>query len=358
MLSLEGFRNYDRAEVEFSPQVNLIAGRNGAGKTNLIEAVHILSSGASHRSSSLEAAVRHDDERAVLRSRALTGDRELAIDAEIRRGGGLRLLINKVPWGKGSKSGIGVVVFSPDDLQLIKGGPDERRRFLDLGAASLRPLAVAERQEFDRALRQRNGALRAAQSNSRALGSVDTWSEQLVKTGAAVTRSRLRLVANLEEPVRRRYSDTAGTGVSVSMEYVSEWVTEGEARLEEDLAQSLLAARSSDLERGLTTVGPHRDDLSLRIAGDARVFASQGEQRSLAIALRLAQYDLLVGVGERPVLLLDDVFSELDVSRRGYLSEAVAGGGQVLITAADPEGVPLAADRVFLVEGGKVLRDG
>ena len=361
-LQVTDFRNYAQTSVEFAAGLNLVVGRNGQGKTNLVEAINVLCGLGSHRGATGEAMVRHGAERSVISGQGRASGRELRVDAEVRRTGGTRLLINRVAAERLAGSvGLVTVTFSPDDLVIIKGPPEERRRLLDQGAARVRPLAGVERQEFDKVLRQRTGLLKAAPHSPRALASMDVWDESFARAGAAVVRNRLRVLDALRPEVRRRYAAVAGasSAVEVGLEYRASWSQESvveEAEIREALALALAKARPRDLERGVSTVGPHRDDLEVVLAGtDARMFASQGEQRSLALSLRMAERDLVAEArGEDPILVLDDIFSELDEIRREHLLEMVATSGQTIATAASGAGWQLAVQRSLLVQAGSV----
>jgi DNA replication and repair protein RecF len=366
-LRLTDFRNYADAAVEFRPGLNLVVGRNGQGKTNLLEAINVLSGLGSHRGAAGEAMVRQGAERAVLSGTGSAGGRDVRVDAEVKRTGGTRLLVNRVAVERMSASSsagmLVAVAFSPDDLVIIKGGPEERRRLLDQGAARVRPLGATERQEFERVLRQRTGLLKAAPNSQRALATLDVWDESFARAGAVVVRNRLAVLDRLRPEVLRRYRSVSGQAGEVSVEYKASWLEPGTAStaseegLRAALFDALAKARSRDLERGVSTVGPQRDDVEVLLEGaDARLFASQGEQRTLALSLRMAERDLVAANrGEDPILLLDDIFSELDEVRRGHLVEMVAASGQTIATATSGAGWPMAVSQTLMVEAGRVL---
>jgi DNA replication and repair protein RecF len=366
-LRLTDFRNYADAAVEFRPGLNLVVGRNGQGKTNLLEAINVLSGLGSHRGAAGEAMVRQGAERAVLSGTGSAGGRDVRVDAEVKRTGGTRLLVNRVAVERMSASSsagmLVAVAFSPDDLVIIKGGPEERRRLLDQGAARVRPLGATERQEFERVLRQRTGLLKAAPTSHRALATLDVWDESFARAGAVVVRNRLAVLDRLRPEVLRRYRSVSGLAGEVSVEYKASWLEPGTAStaseegLRAALFDALAKARSRDLERGVSTVGPQRDDVEVLLEGaDARLFASQGEQRTLALSLRMAERDLVAANrGEDPILLLDDIFSELDEVRRGHLVEMVAASGQTIATATSGAGWPMAVSQTLTVEAGRVL---
>ena len=370
-LHLMDFRNYAEASVEFTPGLNLVVGRNGQGKTNLVEAINVLCGLGSHRGATAEAMVRQDTERAVISGTGTAHGREVRVDAEIKRSGGTRLLVNRVAVERqGTSAALVAVAFSPDDLVIIKGGPEERRRLLDQGAARVRPLAGTERQEFERVLRQRTGLLKAVPNSSRALTTLDVWDESFARAGAVVVRNRLAVLDNLRPEVQRRYRAVSGLQTEVSVEYRASWMEgagslslgAGAPKLTEEgiravLLDALAQARPRDLERGVSTVGPHRDDLEVLLEGaDARLYASQGEQRSLALSLRMAERDLVAEArGEDPILLLDDIFSELDDARREHLVAMVASSGQTVATATSGAGWPLAVAQTLTVDAGRVV---
>lgn len=358
-LELLDFRNYESAHVQFAGGFNLVVGGNGQGKTNLLEAVHVACGLGSHRTSTAAPLVRTGSERAVIRMRTLVGTRQVAVDAEVRASGGTRLLLNRSPW-RGSGPGTPTaVLFSPDDLAIVKGGPEERRRFLDQASASLKPVAAADRLAFERVLRQRNAALKAVHSNPGALETLDVWSERLVEAASMVVWARVRALRLLAPSIERHYRSMAKGGEEVSASYLFEGVGRVPGSLEEtaeDIRSVLPRLRSREIDRGVTLVGPHRDDMLISLGdAEARLYASQGEQRTLALALRVAQKDLIAEVrGEDPILLLDDVFSELDDRRRAELAELVGGSQQAIATTASPGGLPVIPSRSLVVEEGKV----
>lgn len=358
-LELTDFRNYGSLEIDFSAGLNLIVGGNGQGKTNLLEAIYVLAALGSHRSSSFAPLVGQGAGRAIVRAGGSAHGRDLRVDAEIRASGGMRLLVNKVAMrgGEALAAGFSAVIFSPEDLSLIKEGPEGRRRFIDQAAGQMRPMAVAARQDFERVLRQRNAALKAASYGGRP-PALDAWDEQFVKASAAVVTARMDLLSGLAPRAHAHYRRLAQSDVRPELLYRASWTesTVVEPSEAEELLRSALAAsRPREIERGMSLVGPQRDDVEIRLDGaETRSFASQGEQRSLALSLRLAQRDLVKeSRDEDPILLLDDVFSELDEGRRAQLGELVSGAGQVLATSTAVDEVPGMQARTFIVERGK-----
>ncbi|MDQ3914512.1 MAG: DNA replication/repair protein RecF [Actinomycetota bacterium] len=377
-LALEDWRNYERESLELSRGLNLVVGPNAQGKTNLLEAVHCLSGFGSPRAADT-ALVRHGTERALLHAAAVRRAREVRIDLEIRPGKGTRALLNKTPVQPRLLGDMCVsVFFGPDELSLIKGSPDGRRRFLDELVVKLRPARDGLRREFDRTLKQRNALLKSAPRGGSAsvTATLDVWDAALARAGAALTAVRLEVLAGLMPLAAKRYEEVAGGG-RLELEYASSWIA-GEGSpggidavpsdtsvLEERLRDAIAAARPREIERGVGLVGPQRDDVTVLLASgggpggsptDARTFASQGDQRTCALALKLGEHDLLSdALGEEPILLLDDVFSELDPARRAWLADAVRSIGQTLVSTTEPEGVEmLSPDRVLEVSAGRV----
>ncbi|MEX2552972.1 MAG: DNA replication/repair protein RecF [Actinomycetota bacterium] len=360
-LRLTNFRNYGEVTAEFEPGLNLIVGGNGQGKTTLLEAIYCLSALGSHRTSTASAMVKHDEKSALVMATGRIGGSSVEATAEIVRGAGMKVWLNKQRVGRGSSHrSLTAILFSPEDLGLIKGGPEERRRFMDHAAARTRPVAVADRLDFEKALRQRNGVLKAARTSERALKQLEVWNEQLARSGAAVVKNRLEvLFGGLAESAARRYSQLA-TSDPPSLTYQPSWSSEEITEPREDVAGTILealeATRARDLETASTSAGPHRDDLAIELGGTAaRTFASQGEQRSLSLSLRMAERDVVERAqGEAPILLLDDVFSELDQARRDRLAELVAQSGQTIATATAAEPLPLEGGRTMRVDQGKL----
>ena len=366
-LWLTDFRCYEQAEFEAGPGITVLAGGNAQGKTSVLEAVGWLARMSSFRGAPDGALVRMGTERAVVRAeveRAASGpDRPpQLVEAEIPAAGRNRVLVNRKPLPR-TRDLLGtlrVTVFAPDDLRLVKGGPAERREELDDLLVALSPRYDAVESDYDRVLRHRNAWLRTWSRNDDP-GTLDVWDEQLVRAGAELVRGRLKLLERLAAPLGKAYGEVAGAAADVSGTYEAAWV-EGplldESRVEDVaplLATAVARSRSADLERRVSLVGPHRDDWRLSIDGlDARRYGSQGEQRSLALAIRLAGHAVVADVvGEAPVLLLDDVFSELDEGRSASLV-AHLPEGQALVTTAGHLPAGLTADRVVWVAGGRL----
>jgi DNA replication and repair protein RecF len=364
LLTLTDFRNYTEAELALDPGPSVLLGRNGEGKTNLVEAVGYVASLASHRVASDTPLVRRGADRAVVRAVVVQDSRELLVELEITPGKANRARLNRSPLTRVRDvlGALRAVLFAPEDLAIVRGDPSERRRFLDELLVARTPRYAGVRADYDRVLRQRNALLKTAAGGRRNadLSTLDVWDGHLAKHGAALLAGRIALVEALAPYVKDAYHDVSAGGGPAVATYTSalpDLVADRDA-LESALLAALAESRPRELERGITLVGPHRDDMTLTI-GDlpARGYASHGESWSLALALKLASYDLLRADGGEPVLLLDDVFAELDASRRDRLARRAAQATQVLVTAAVPEDVPAALAGVrFDVVAGAVHR--
>ena len=451
-LALTDFRSYAGVELSLEPGVSTLLGLNGQGKTNLVEAAAYVATLGSHRVATDAPLVRSGTERAILRAAVTSGARDSLVEIEINPGRANRARLNRAPVTR-PRQVLGVlrtVLFAPEDLALVKGDPEQRRRFLDDLLVTSAPRYAGVRADYERVLRQRTALLkslrghpgRAGRAGSRAYAhagapreaghggtgengtgengagqdgagqnglsqdgtaqdstgrdgtgrdgaprngrpggltgpaarTLDVWDEHLATAGAELLAARIALTATLRPLVARSYGAVAGAGaVEAGLSYRQSLRIPGPggaaepaepaadaARLADGLREALAAVRGEELERGVCLVGPHRDDLELRI-GDlpARGYASHGESWSMALALRLSAFEALRGGGDDPVLLLDDVFAELDTGRRERLAGLVAGAEQVLVTAAVPADVPAALHGArFDVGGGRVTRAG
>jgi DNA replication and repair protein RecF len=383
-LSLTDYRNYAVAEVTLGPGPTTIIGANGQGKTNFIEAAAYLATLGSHRVATDAPLIRQGADRAVVRGVVTAAGRDSLLEVEINPGRANRLRVNRAAARPREALGIlRCVLFAPEDIAIVKGDPDQRRRYLDDLLVSMRPRYAGVRADYERALRQRTALLKSAKARGAVPpGALDVWDDQLVSAGAVLTAGRLRLVAAIrpllagcysavsgaerDTDVRYRMAAARAAGASDSADSTAagdpiDPSSAGETEPDQEkialaLRDALAARRRAELERGVCLVGPHRDELELRIGGlPSRGYASHGESWSLALALRLAAYQLLSGDGAPgdPVLLLDDVFAELDTGRRDRLAALVARAEQVLVTAAVPEDVPegLAGARLQVASG-------
>lgn len=371
-LQLADFRSYTAVDVALTDGVTTFVGANGQGKTNLVEAIEYLSTLSSHRVSTDLPLVRAGCERAVVRARVQAGrddPRKLQLEVEITPGKANRAQLNRSPLRR-ARELIGVlrtVVFSPEDLAVVKGDPSERRHFLDDLLVTRWPRMAGVRADYDRVLRQRNTLLKSLSGRSRggapapeAASTLDVWDTHLARAGGELLAARLTTLADLGPHAAKAYADIAPTNNDATAEYKSPVGLDG-AVSREELAEVLVAAmrerRPDEIQRGVSLVGPHRDDIALALGVlPAKGYASHGESWSLALALRLGSFHLLRADGIEPVLVLDDVFAELDVTRRERLAGGVSAAEQVLITAAVGADVPaLLHGRRFEVRAGEVV---
>ncbi|MGO4783588.1 DNA replication/repair protein RecF [Cryobacterium sp. W22_MBD10_FK3] len=382
-LSLTDFRNYAQAEVPFGAGPNLIVGRNGQGKTNLVEALGFLSTLSSHRVSQTGAMVRSGEDSAIIRARLEYNGRDILAEVQINRSGLNRAQINRsVIKTRELPRYFSSVLFAPEDLALVRGDPSGRRRFLDQLLVLQSPRLSGVLTDYDRVLKQRNTLLKSARASglkTTQLGTLDIWDERLVALGSEIIDARANLVAQLLPPLSAAYRSVAGADhgpnlvASLSILGADEDETASPAAAAQPVGPgsetadtfrtALVGLRRKELDRGMTLAGPHRDDLVFELNNlPAKGYASHGESWSFALALKLASAELLrrdSSSGD-PVLILDDVFAELDQSRRRRLAEAVTGYEQVLITAAVFEDVPavLAAHAIHIHAGAVVDAPG
>jgi DNA replication and repair protein RecF len=413
-LALTDFRSYAAVDLSLDPGVSTLIGANGQGKTNVVEAVGYLATLGSHRVASDGPLVRHGAERAILRGAVTSAERDSLVEIEINPGRANRARLNRSPVSR-PRQVLGVlrtVLFAPEDLSLVKGDPEQRRRYLDDILVARAPRYAAVRGDYERVLRQRTALLKSLRgrpwarqlagagragprhgspdegfpadsggdgaTGGSAATTLDVWDEHLATKGAELLAARISLTGALRPLVAKAYTAVSGESAAASIAYRQAFSINipgqrngaGDAerpepepdaeRLAAWLREALALARAEEIERGVCLVGPHRDELELRI-GDlpARGYASQGESWSAALALRLAAFELLRENGDDPVLLLDDVFAELDSGRRERLAAVAAGAEQVIVTAAVAQDVPqVLAGARFEVAEGSVTRAG
>jgi DNA replication and repair protein RecF len=366
-LGLRDFRSWAHAELELTPGRTVFVGPNGYGKTNLVEALWYSSTLGSHRVATDAPLVRVGAPRAVVSTIVVNDGRECAVDLEIAAGRANKARLNRSPV-RSPREVIGVlraVLFAPEDLALVRGDPSDRRRYLDDLAAVRRPRVAAVRADYEKVLRQRTALLKSAsgarfRGDRGSLDTLDVWDGHLAAHGAELMAARIDLVNELAPEVQKSYQLLAPASRPTAISYRAsvdfETGSTDVEQLRTALLEQMTQRRDAELERGVCLVGPHRDDLELRLGEQpAKGFASHGESWSMALALRLASYELLRADGSDPVLLLDDVFAELDAARREALAAAAASAEQVLVTAAVLDDVPhdWDAERVTIA-----LRDG
>jgi DNA replication and repair protein RecF len=367
-LALTDFRSYPEVDVVLEPGVTALIGPNGQGKTNLVEAIGYLATLGSHRVAHDAPLVRQGATRAVVRGLVARDGRETAVEVEITPGKANRARLggSAVTRARDVLGTLRTVLFAPEDLAIVKGDPAGRRDYLDELLVARAPRFAAVRADYDRVLKQRNALLKSAGQARRSgaeLRTLDVWDSHLATAGAELLAGRHDLIDALRPLVDKAYAAVSRGGGPTALDYQSSVPPEVAGSVDRDLLSAALSAelaasRDKELDRGVTLVGPHRDELLLSIGGlPAKGYASHGESWSLALALRLAAYDLLRSDGGEPVLILDDVFAELDASRRESLAELVAPAEQVLITAAVVGDVPeeLVGAR-YDVAAGEVTR--
>lgn len=358
-VALDDFRSYRHAVVEFAPGTTVLLGSNGQGKTNLVEAVSYLSAFSSHRVSAEQALVRlplSPDEPqpggAVVRVRLVTaGERETVIELEIVRGKANRAKVNRTQVRPREVLGLlKSVVFSPEDLQIVRGDPQVRRQFLDDLLIQQHPLIAQVKSDFDKVARQRAALMKSAQSQLRRgftpdFSTVEVWDDTFAQLSAQLSLARVGLVEELRGPAAHAYEEIGGSPRKLDIEFLA---SQGNCPVDGDVAtiagelkEILASARMKEAERGVNLFGAHRDDLKLTLGGmPVKGYASHGETWSVALSLRLGAFELLSRDGDTPILILDDVFAELDSSRRAGLTRMITGAEQVLITAAVADDVP------------------
>lgn len=366
-LELVDFRSYERVGVDLEPGPNVLVGANGVGKTNLVEALGYVATLDSHRVATDAPLVRMGATSAVIRCAVAHEGRELLIELEIVPGKANRARLGRSP-ARRARDVLGalrLVLFAPEDLELVRGDPAERRRYLDDLLVTRQPRYAGVRADYERVVKQRNALLRTAYLARKTggtrggdLSTLAVWDTHLAHHGAELLAGRLELVAALTPHVAKAYDAVAAgrgaAGIAYRPSVELPEATTDRAALVEALAAALTASRSAEIERGTTLVGPHRDDLALTLGPlPAKGYASHGESWSYALALRLAGYDLLRADGIEPVLVLDDVFAELDAGRRERLAELVGGASQLLVTCAVDDDVPatLRGTRYAVGEG-------
>ena len=358
-VALDDFRSYRHAVVEFAPGTTVLLGSNGQGKTNLVEAVSYLSAFSSHRVSAEQALVRlplSPDEAqpggAVVRVRLVTaGERETVIELEIVRGKANRAKVNRTQVRPREVLGLlKSVVFSPEDLQIVRGDPQVRRQFLDDLLIQQHPLIAQVKSDFDKVARQRAALMKSAQSQLRRgftpdFSTVEVWDDTFAQLSAQLSLARVGLVEELRGPAAHAYEEIGGSPRKLDIEFLA---SQGNCPVDGDLAtiagelkEILASLRMKEAERGVNLFGAHRDDLKLTLGGmPVKGYASHGETWSVALSLRLGAFELLSRDGDTPILILDDVFAELDSSRRAGLTRMITEAEQVLITAAVADDVP------------------
>lgn len=368
-LSLTDFRSYPQADMEFSPGVTTFVGMNGQGKTNIVESLGYLATLSSHRVSADAPLIRSGAQSAVIRARVREAERSVTIDVQIMERGSNKARINASATTR-ARDVLGIVravVFAPEDLALVRGDPSDRRRFLDEIGIQRHPRLAGVRADYDKVLKQRNALMKSAMGRPRSSieSTLSVWNEQLTGLGADIVAARAQLINDLRPFVQAAYIAIAGSAdVDITYRPSSPRIAEEVGIVDDSLRDRVTMAMDADLEarigdelrRGITLVGPHRDEVDVTLNGfPVKGYASHGESWSMALALRLAAADVLRSDEVDPIVILDDVFAELDTTRRSHLAAMVHQATQVFITAAVPQDVPVElAGARFDVRDGQV----
>lgn len=357
---LSNFRNYPRLEVQLHPKLNLLIGPNARGKTSVLESLYCLSTTRSFRATADEEVIAFDSDSASVEGEFEQGDSAERLRIEFRRGRGKALYIDGKKQARLSTAlgRLPAVIFSPDDLFLVKGGPVLRRRFLNTALLQMEPAYLADLQQYERALRQRNALLRAA--NRPSDPEIAAWDEPLVRYGTSLTSRRAEAVARLAAHAGGALKDLTGGGERLELGYAPSVPDAGEGKSAQDaFREALQRRRAEERIRGATLTGPHRDDLVLSVNGKPlKKFGSQGQQRTAALALKLAELALLTeATGKAPLILFDDVMSELDAERQAFFLKRLLSGGQAVLTGTEASDFSAALDsaRRFEVDAGRVV---
>lgn len=363
-LTLSNFRSHQSLEWSPAPGVSVLIGPNGIGKTNLLEAVAYLATLRSFRGAPESALIEEGRPTAVIRSSVSSDERQRLVEIELSTNHPRRAQVDKTRLIRSTDllGVLRVVAFLPDDLDLVKRSPTHRRGFLDEVAVQLWPAAHLDQVEYERAVRQRNAFLKSGEKDEATLA---VWDSRLAQAGGRVLARRARVIEHITPLVDAAYQEISGEEGGAALGYEPTWGVElrpsrSAAEHADLVLEALVSHRAVDYQRRMTTVGPHRDDPVLSIGGrDSRLLSSQGEQRSLALAMKLAAHRAITEtLGIAPVLLLDDVFSELDPDRSEALGKALPPGTQTVITSARPDDVPIPGAVVWHLGDGGLGRSG
>ena len=345
-LELRDFRNHANLALDFASGTTTIIGRNGRGKTNIVEAINYLATLGSHRVSNDFPLLHFGSSQAVISAAVHKDERTAKIEVEINESKQNRVTLNGSALGR-PRDILGLVhtvIFAPEDLSLVKGDPSDRRKYVDDFATQLTPRVASVRSDFEKVLKQRNALLKSAgrrQLTGSARTTFEVWNEQFVQHAAALTAARLDALQQLQPFIESHGDAISGNTEALRASYSSKWFDVGSGDLENQLREALELRERDEIDRGVTLVGPHRDDIDIELTGlGAKHFASHGQSWSIALALRLATFDVLRQHHDDPILILDDVFAELDSRRRERLLASLAGVEQTLVTAAVAEDVP------------------
>lgn len=353
-LSLKNYRNYEFLDIDFSKNINILYGDNAQGKTNVLEAIYVASTTKSHRMAKDKELIRFDNDEAHIRLNVKKHDINHKIDMHLRKGKSKIVSIDGISIRRSSElfGLINIIFFSPEDLSIIKNGPSERRRFMDMEICQLSRIYYSDLSEYNKVLAQRNILLKDINNNPALMNTLDIWDMQLIKFGSRIIRERRNFIDMLNEIIRDIHRDITGNREDIILSYE---LSTDEERFERDLAEK----RNIDLRNGITNVGPHRDDIALYINDiDVRTYGSQGQQRTAALSLKLAEIELVKKITQDdPVLLLDDVMSELDSRRRDALLDEIKNIQTIITCTGYDDFIKerITMDKIYRVEKGTVV---
>ena len=352
-ISLQNFRNYKEAEISFAKGINILYGENAQGKTNVVEAIYMLATTKSHRGSFDKEIISFDEDESHISATLVKKETEHRIDMHLRKNKNKQIAIDRLPIRRsGELMGLlNTIIFSPEDLSIIKSGPAERRRFMDMELCQLSRIYFSDLSDYNRVLNQRNNLLRQLSFDKSGQDMLPVWDEQLVKYGLSIIRERERFINILNEIIKKVHGTLTGGKEELSIVYAKN-------AEEETIADILLAKRDTDIRYQRTQKGPHRDDLEFMIGGmNVRRYGSQGQQRTVALSLKLAEIELVKSmVDDTPILLLDDVMSELDAGRRDALLDAIKET-QTIITCTGYDDFikkQMEINRIYKVTAGTI----
>lgn len=358
-ISLHNFRNHKDFQLDFAPGVTTIIGRNGRGKTNIVEAVQYCATLSSHRVSQDAPLIAWGCKQAIIRVEVEKHDRRVVIEIVINADSANQVALNGTALKKPREilGLVNTVVFSPEDLDLVRGEPSSRRKFLDDFCVQMTPRFNTTRMDYERALKQRNSLLKSVGKKTLSesmISTLESWNQQLVEHGSSLTYQRLKTLELLRGPINAHGKTISGNTEPLTVEYQSAWLQSGitdQSEIAQAFHQQITLRQQDELDRGVTLVGPHRDDLAISLSGmPAKTHASHGQSWSIAVAMRLATFTILREHDDDPILILDDVFAELDQRRRNRLVAELSNVEQTLITAAVIEDVPeqFHASQIYL----------
>ena len=362
-IRLINFRNYKNLNIKLNKNMNIFVGKNAQGKTNLLESIYMCAMGRSFRTNKDREIINLDKDEAYIGAKINTGRTEKFIEIKMEKDRQKRIRVNKIELKnfRELQSGLNVVVFSPDDLKLIKDGPGERRNFLDMSISQIRPVYKHNLSRYNKILFQRNNLLKSNKSKTDIMNLLEIFDLQLAKVGTEIIMTRNEFVEKLCEIATKIHNNITLGKEELNLVYVSnvDFINQNNSKIEKNFLAQLRANANKDLITGITSIGPHRDDMEVKINNiDSRAFASQGQQRTIVLSIKLSEVEIIkIDKGIYPVLLLDDVFSELDIERRKYLTMSF-NEMQTIITSTDSidlEEIKEIDKTIFFIDNGKII---